>query len=406
MLLKLGKELRDQLKNIIVFGAGYVGFSIAVFLSRYYNVCVFEVDEVKIKVINDGMSPIEDADIKKYVHTSVESGRLRAKKFDAEDLSTSDLIILALPTNFDHCTGKFDTNQLDSVLSLIASYDKEKTVIIKSTIPIGYTNSASSNMGLLNCFYSPEFLREGKALYDNFHPSRIVVGGATGPAVEYAELMRRASHERNAKVICTDNTSAELIKLASNAYLAMRIAFFNEIDSFALASKIDIEGVISGMCADPRIGEGYNNPSFSYGGYCLPKDTLQLSRNFEEINVQSPLVSSIHSSNGSRLSFIINEIIKKESKHIGIYRLQMKQGSDNLREASNYYILKELLKVHGLKISLYEPSIGIPQEFTEFVIKDFERFADTSDLIVANRGASQLFPYREKVFTRDIYNEN
>lgn len=393
-------------KNILIFGAGYVGFSLSVVLARKHNVTVFEIQSEKIDKINAGVSPIEDRGIGDYLKDVVQAGNLRAKLFDTVDVISADVIILALPTNYDPKQKQFDTKYLDDAIEKIALIDPEKLIVIKSTIPVGYTENVKKQLGLSQCVYSPEFLREGRAIFDNLHPSRIVIGSSDEPAVAFAKMLEDASHERSVKIICTSNTTAELIKLSSNAYLAMRIAFFNEIDSYALMENLNAEDLITGICADPRIGEGYNNPSFSYGGYCLPKDVRQLQASFEMKGLVAPLLSSIHTSNENRLAWIIDEIERNASGTVGIFRLQMKQGSDNFREASSYRILKELLKRNNLRVILYEPTVQVPEEFQGLQIHSIEAFIQTADLIVANRGAAELETFEGKLFSRDIYNEN
>jgi len=394
------------MKNIKIFGAGYVGLSLAVVLARKHKVEIFDIVPEKVDAINKGTTPISDKGIEDYLIHVTSSGNLVASLFKSENTLNADIIILALPTNFDPESNQFDTRQLDDTLLSIASTGYSGTIIIKSTIPVGYTDKTVEKFGFGNCFYSPEFLREGQAVHDNLHPSRIIVGGSDTAAVEFAEILLNVSHERSVPIIYTENKTAEFIKLASNTYLAMRIAFFNEIDSFAMYKNLKSEDVITGICADQRIGEGYNNPSFAYGGYCLPKDVRQLQGTVEENNLLLPLLSSIHGSNEVRLNFIVSEIEKCGAKTIGIYRLQMKQGSDNSREAANYRILEKLAKNKDLTIKLYEPILQVPTEYKSLKVNDLQEFIEKSDLIIANRGATELHSCRDKLFTRDIYNEN
>lgn len=394
------------MKNIVIFGAGYVGFSLAVFLARKHKVTIFEVVSKTINMVNSARSPILDQDIEQYLEKVVSSGNLVAKTFNSEDLINADIIILALPTNYDVEKNEFDTSVLDAALRQISEVSHEKTIVIKSTIPVGYTDKIVSLFNLSNCFYSPEFLREGKAIYDNFHPSRIVVGSRCAEGIKFAEIMENCSHERTVKKIFTDSTSAEVIKLASNTYLAMRIAFFNEVDSYAITKSLDIEDIISGICADPRIGEGYNNPSFSYGGYCLPKDVRQFQSSVQNDMNQLPLISSIHASNEARLNFIVDEIERRAIDTVGIFRLQAKQGSDNHREASNFRILKELVRRSTVRVILYEPSIQIDKMTNVRIYENLDDFEQAADLIVANRHSIDLNKSVHKVFSRDIYNEN
>lgn len=392
--------------NITIFGAGYVGFSLGVFLARQHRVSLIEICESVISKINSGVAPIKDDGIDSYLPILVETECLVAKTLEQSDITEADYIILALPTNFDPDSGAFDTTSLDLVLSDIAEIDPDKVIILKSTVPVGYTDRASQALGLTNCFFSPEFLREGKALHDNLHPSRIIIGSESENAKQFCDMMHACSHEKRTSVIQTSNKEAELIKLASNTYLAMRIAFFNEIDSYAMKQNLSAEHIISGICADNRIGEGYNNPSFSYGGYCLPKDVQQVQSSFSESEVAAPIISSIHRSNINRLNEIVNEILRRDPKTIGIYRIQMKQGSDNYREASNLKILETLINSYNFEVFLYEPDIDLPPYLHKYLIRNFDDFLGLSDVVVANRMSHKLLRSNANIFTRDIYNEN
>lgn len=392
--------------QITIFGAGYVGFSLGVFLARQHKVRLLEVRESVIENINRGIAPIKDDGIDQYLPDLVQSKYLIAKTFERSDVTDADLVILALPTNFDPTNNAFDTKQLDLVLRDLSTIDPSKPIIIKSTVPVGYTDRMSCKLGLTRCFFSPEFLREGKALYDNLHPSRVVVGSRDEIATQFCDMLVECSHENKVPVIQTSNKEAELIKLASNTYLAMRIAFFNEIDSYSMKHSLVMEDIVSGICADDRIGKGYNNPSFGYGGYCLPKDVQQLQSSFSDSSVSAPLIGAIHKSNVNRISSIIDEILRRDPKRIGIYRVQMKQGSDNFREASNYKILEELANKLNREVLLYEPDVDLPSSVSKLLVKDFDDFLERSDLIVANRVSSRLLRSQATVLTRDIYNEN
>lgn len=393
------------MNKIVVFGAGYVGFSLSVVLATKFEVILFEVDDEKITNINNSVSPIKDDLVNQYLPNSVDSGRLRAMQYCKNELLTADLIIMALPTDFSENLGKFSTEHLDKELKKISEISTSVSIVIKSTVPIGYTDYISKKLHLNSCFYSPEFLREGSAIHDNLHPSRIIIGSSGTEAKNFASMLGSVSIKTSIKTIFTDNKSAELIKLSSNSFLAARVAFFNEIDTYALKQGLNAEEVIAGVCLDPRIGEGYSNPSFSYGGYCLPKDVRQLQSSLKDSGVKSPFVDSIHKSNETRLNYIISEIKNKDLNTIGIYRVQMKQGSDNYREASNYRILKYFLEQTSMNVVLYEPEIKLPPKY-EKLKTNFNEFARISDLIIANRISSKLKSHEKKVFSRDIYNEN
>lgn len=393
-------------KKVLVFGAGYVGFSLAVVLARAVNVTVVDIKDSTVDLINSGKSPIIDQGIGEHLERALASKALRATKYDPDLILKADFIILALPTNFMEDTGSFDTDALDSVLNEISRIDNTKSVIIKSTIPVGYSDRVSEKLKLTNLFYSPEFLREGRAIKDNLNPSRLVVGSDSSSARIFVDILTKVAQSRNLKTIFTDNKTAEVIKLASNSYLATRISFFNEIDSLALELDLSSENLIEGICSDKRIGEGYNNPSFGYGGYCLPKDVRQFQSSFNNARVEAPLIQSIDLSNQQRIQSLVNIVLRSKNKNIGIYRAQMKQGSDNSRESVSLAILKHLSKKNDLAVRIYEPQIDLPKEFIKYQSRDLKKFAAWADLILANRDSVELQPYYSKVLTRDIYNEN
>lgn len=392
--------------RIVVVGAGYVGLSLATFLSRRHQTIIFDVDTNIINSVNNGQSHIEDAGLTTVLSENVKAGNLCAKSWDDDDIKNANYIILALPTNYDAAQERFDTTILDDVLLKISKISKDKNVVIKSTVPFGYTDKKNAALGLKNCFFSPEFLREGNALNDNLHPDRIIVGSKKKCALEFAKLMEEMSHERFVKTLYMSSAEAELVKLSANTYLAMRVAFFNEIDSFALKQKLSSDNIISGICSDKRIGEGYNNPSFGYGGYCLPKDVQQLSSTMKEHVSAATLIDAVHLSNQERFMNIVDHISKLKVNHVGIYRLQMKQGSDNYREAANYKIFQELIKFNHIKITIFEPDISIPEDCLKYLERDFEKFVTTNEIIVANRTSNRLLESQAKILTRDIYNEN
>ena len=393
-------------KNILVFGAGYVGFSLSVVLARVANVTVVDVRDEVIDLINVGKSPIEDQGIEQHLSTAVSTQRLKSKKYSAVLVEEADYIVLALPTNFVEADGSFDTSALDNVIEKISKIDRSKPIIIKSTIPVGYTEKVSQKYKLTECMYSPEFLREGRATHDNLNPSRIIVGSCSAAAKEFVQILGDASHQRNTKTIFTDNTTAEVTKLAANSYLATRVAFFNELDTLALKADLNAEDLIDGVCSDQRIGEGYNNPSFGYGGYCLPKDVKQFQRSITNYGIKAPLIQSIDLSNRQRLEHVVGYVQSSGVKNVGIYRAQMKQGSDNARESVSLRLLEKLVALPNLDVRIYEPKIQLPKNVEQLKISDLADFGEWSDLILANRDAVELQPYKIKVLTRDIYNEN
>lgn len=393
-------------QNVLVFGAGYVGFSLSVVMARVVNVTVLDIRDKVIDDINRGKSPIDDQGIDRHLSTALETKRLKAEKYSVPLVEKADFIVLALPTNFVEADGSFDTSALDDVIEKISKIDCRKPIIIKSTIPVGYTERVIKKYKLTECMYSPEFLREGRATHDNLHPSRIIVGSESPVAKEFAQILDDASHQRDTKKIFTDNTTAEVTKLAANTYLAARVAFFNELDTLALEAGLNPEQLIAGICSDTRIGEGYNNPSFGYGGYCLPKDVKQFQSSMKSYEVKAPLIQSINLSNQQRVEDIVNFVEKSGAKKIGIYRAQMKQGSDNARESVSLALLEKLNSFPNLEVKLYEPKIKLSKKVQQLTMTDLEVFGEWSELILANRDAVELQQYKIKVMTRDIYNEN
>ena len=393
-------------KKVLVFGAGYVGFSLSVVMARAANVTVVDIRPDIIRSINAGRSPIEDLDIDKHLMIGLSSNRLNAQLYSQKLIEEADFVVLALPTSFNPEVAGFDTSALDDVIAKVADIDKSKPIIIKSTIPVGYTQKIIEKFGLSECYYSPEFLREGRATYDNLNPSRIVIGSTSTHAKEFVKILDDASHQRNTKKVFTDNTTAEVIKLAANSYLAARVSYFNELDTLAMIAGLNAVQLIDGVCADPRIGDGYNNPSFGYGGYCLPKDVKQFQRSFLDFKIHAPLIQSIDASNQQRIVEIINFVKSSGAKNIGIYRAQMKQGSDNARDSVNLAVLSQLSAMPTLRVKIFEPKIDLPENLSTFKVNEFETFCDWSDLILANRDAVELREYHYKVLTRDIYNEN
>ena len=390
--------------NITIVGIGYVGLSLALLLSKDHNVIALDIDQNKVNSVNKKISPINDKEIIEYLKKPEISIKATLDKFEA--YKKSDYIIISTPTNFDENNKSFDTSSIESVISDILKINKSAQIVIKSTIPIGFTKSIRENYGTKKIFYSPEFLREGRALYDNLYPSRIIVGDISTEAKEFAEILKGASllDKDNIELLFMSSTEAESVKLFSNTYLAMRISFFNELDTFAEIKNISSENIIMGMSKDPRIGDYYNNPSFGYGGYCLPKDSQQLLSNFS--GVPNEIISSIVSSNNTRKEFINKTILSKKPKTIGIYRLTMKDDSDNFRESAIIDIMHKLAKNQNINIIIYEP-LHTGNEFEGYIIlNNFNDFAKKSDLIIANRTTTDLEGIKEKVYSRDLFHNN
>lgn len=392
--------------KISVIGAGYVGLSLAVLLSRKHEVVALDVIPEKVDMINRRISPIADRDIENYF--SSEKLNLLAT-LDYEDCKASDYFIIATPTDYDPKSNSFDTTPIDVALDNIEKTCPEATIVIKSTVPIGYSRRVREKRKIANLIYSPEFLREGRSLHDNLHPSRIIVGTADmdgGSAERFADIIKGCSLEKNVVVLITGYTEAESIKLFSNSYLAMRVSFFNELDSFAEINELDSEDIIRGVSLDPRIGDYYNNPSFGYGGYCLPKDTMQLRSSYG--NTPHTLISAIVQSNNDRKKFIADRIaamISCDSATIGAFRLNMKVGSDNSRKSSILDVMK-MLKERGFDVIVYEPTLRQDLFCGYRNIRDVEEFKKLSDVIVANRITDELKDVSEKVYSRDVYNRD
>lgn len=387
------------MKNIVVVGAGYVGSSISCLLGQVHEVTVVEIDKKKTELINANKSPIEDSLIEDYLSSG--KSKLKAKNELIDSLKGTDIFILCLPTNYDPDLNHFDTSILDKVINDICSHHPKSTIIIKSTIPVGYTESIASEYPETDIIFSPEFLREGTALEDNIQPDRIIVSGRNNQKIsEIAELFKSLA-DNDPPVYLTNSNEAESIKLFSNTYLALRVSFFNELDSFAHNKGLSSKNIIEGVCLDKRINSHYNNPSFGYGGYCLPKDTKQLLSNYD--NVPQNLISGIVSANSTRKDYIADCIVKMKPKSVGIYRLVMKEGSDNIRDSSIQGVLKRL-KAKGLLTYIYEPLLNKNDFFGSKVISSLKEFKNKSSLIITNRNHSDLDDVKNKVFTRDIFN--
>ena len=393
------EELVSKKHTITVIGSGYVGMSLSVLLGRGNNhVKILEIDKEKVKKINEGLSTVRDELIEKYI--SKNKLNISATLDPKEALTDADYFIIATPTNYDEKTNKFDTESVKSSIEKILTFSKNGSIIIKSTIPIGYTDYLKEKFKTDKIIFSPEFLREGNALYDNLYPSRIIMGDNSPVAVSFAEMLKNLSLKKSTKIIYMSSREAEAVKLFSNTYLAMRVAFFNELDSFAMENKLETLNLISGISEDPRIGNFYNNPSFGYGGYCLPKDTRQLLANYK--NIPQNIIQAIVDSNSTRKDFIVQEILKYKPKKIGIYQLAMKAGSDNFRSSSILSII-ERIKKYNIPMIIYEDQI-LDKSFNGVHIeKDFHIFKNSCDLILTNRMTDDLSDVKDKVFTRDLF---
>ena len=389
---------KETVMNIVVVGAGYVGLSNAVLLAQHNHVVACDIMEEKVKLINDRRSPIVDKELEDYLaNTELD---LTATTNAAGAYNDADYIIIATSTNYDENRNYFDTGSVESVIRAVKESRTKATIVVKSTIPVGFIKDMKAKYEIDNIIFSPEFLREGRALYDNLYPSRIVVGEKSERARIFAELLKQGAKKEDIPVLFTDSTEAEAIKLFANTYLALRVSYFNELDTYASAKGLDAKQIIDGISLDPRIGTHYNNPSFGYGGYCLPKDTKQLKADYE--GVPNSLIGAIVESNSVRMDYIADEILKKKPKTVGVYRLTMKTGSDNFRQSAIFGVI-DRLKKNGTDVIVYEPVVTDDQYQGMVVENDFEKFAFKADVIIANRMDEKLKDAADKVYTRDIF---